>query len=85
MNRVSWSPNRVANSFVIPPRWPLILYTGTLYIRATLTDYNFVHENKKQKDRNMLLYKKSLLKFVKLMNFLTMISFQKKYIGYGGS
>ena len=33
VNRVSWR-NRVANSFIIPPRWPLILYTGTLY-RAT--------------------------------------------------
>ena len=29
--RENWGPNRVANSFVIPPRWTLILYTGSLY------------------------------------------------------
>ena len=31
LNRESWGSNRVANSFVIPPRWTLIPYTGTLY------------------------------------------------------
>ena len=27
LNRESWGPNRVANSFVLPPRWTLIQNT----------------------------------------------------------
>ena len=48
-----FSPRGIEQSLVLPPRWPLILYTGTLYGSAysvifplhELTEsYRFIHQ-----------------------------------------
>ena len=37
-----FSPRGIEQTLVLPPRWPLILYTGTLY-EAQVTQFNHLN------------------------------------------